>query len=141
VAAAVVGGLWFAVSHTARHVAAGRRHRVLPTGVFSVLPRLAMLQVAVFIGMEVSERLAAGAPLSTIVDHRVLVIGVGVQLLVAGVLAFACHALGRAGAALGRAIAARPAIAARHAVSSPKSQVLPMRLAVAPCGSRGPPLS
>ncbi len=131
IAAAVIGAAWFSAVHIARHFRAPRRRYAL------LWPALPALQVAVFAGMEISERLAAGAPLATVLDHAI--VGVSSQLLVAALLAIAVYLLGRAAAAVGR-LATQP-IRRRPAQSfGPTHRDLPsLRLAVVSCGSRGPP--
>ncbi len=64
--------------------------------------RLWLLQIVTFSGVEVAERLAAGAPLRDIVLGRVLVVGLIVQALVAVVGALLLHVLHRAAAGLAR---------------------------------------
>jgi hypothetical protein len=53
---------------------------------------LAVIQVAGFAAMEITERLAAGAPLSGLLFHHVFLLGLGVQVLVAAVAALVLHA-------------------------------------------------
>lgn len=140
-AAAAVAAAWFAVAHASRHFHAGRsRTRLAPSGptTFAVL---AGLQIGVFVGMEIIERLAAGAPVATVLDHHILVIGLAVQLLVAGALTVATLALGRAAEAIGRAWVERADVATSRLTWFAPEQRWPVSLAVVPCGSRGPPTS
>jgi hypothetical protein len=51
----------------------------------TVAARLVGLQVLGFAGMEVTERLAAGAPVASLLQHDAFLIGVLVQILVAGI--------------------------------------------------------
>ncbi|HZN15469.1 MAG TPA: hypothetical protein VFB78_14450 [Acidimicrobiales bacterium] len=141
IGAAIVGGAWFVATHAARHFRAGRRRQPFRTDIAGLFPRLALLQIAVFIGMEMSERAAVGAPLSTVLDHRILLIGVSVQLAVALLLAAASHALGRAAHTVGGHFAERDARPRAVLSFIPPVALAPRLLAVAPCGSRGPPLS
>jgi hypothetical protein len=107
-----------------------------------VARRLAILQLLGFVAMEVAERLLAGAPLSSLWSHDVVVFGLGAQLVVAALLAMALVGLGRAAVAVVRTLAAR-----RVAVTRPASARLPLRLArprprllAGAFGLRGPPL-
>jgi hypothetical protein len=139
VAAAVLAAVWVALSHVGDHMTATRRRRTAPA---MSLSRLALMQVVLFVGMEVSERLSAHAPLATLLDRRVLVIGVAVQLVTAFVLALALGLLIRAGVSLARAANRLEVVASDRCVEVALAVVSPVRLlAVAPCGSRGPPLS
>lgn len=141
VSAAVVSALWFGIIHLRRHVGAGRSGVRLVERAGLTFAALAILQLSVFVGMEVSERIAAGAPIATVLDHHVLVIGVGIQLLVAAALTVTSVLLGRLGHAIGRTVGALPiARAATSAWTAPEQQ-WPPTLAVVPCGSRGPPTS
>jgi hypothetical protein len=107
-----------------------------------LLPRLSVLQVAIFIVQEGLERLLAGAPIATMVHDDILVIGVVLQLAVAAVIALVLALLGRVAEAVGRAIA--PACS-----SLPRDPDLPFRDAVLPAsvlfrgahGGRAPPSS
>jgi hypothetical protein len=49
----------------------------------SLVSRLAILQVLAFGAMEVTERVAAGVPVGSLLSHHVFALGVAVQLLVA----------------------------------------------------------
>lgn len=98
-----------------------------------------MLQVAVFLGMEASERIAARVPVETLADN--LALGLTAQVVVAALLALGMHLLGRTAAAIGRVLMARPRQPRGASfVLSPLAGPV-TRLAVVPCGSRGPPLS
>ena len=133
IAAAVIGAAWFTVVHATRHFRSpDRRHALL-------WPALPALQVAVFVGMEISERLAAGAPLATILDHAI--VGLASQLLVATVLAVAVYFLGRAAAAVGRLVSVPPPLRPAQFFGPARRTIPAVRLAVVPCGSRGPPYS
>jgi len=61
--------------------------------VHEVLPRLALAQAGAFVGMELLERLVAGAPITTVLTHGLLPIGVAVQLALAAVVALVVRAL------------------------------------------------
>jgi hypothetical protein len=133
IGAAVIGAAWFTVGHIARHF------RGDTTRASVSWPALPALQLAVFIGMETSERVAAGVPLATILDHAL--VGIASQLLVAALLTLAMYLLGRGALAVGRYLAVRPRPVPRTAfIPVPFSAPL-VHLAVVPCGSRGPPSS
>jgi hypothetical protein len=138
VAAAIVAALWFATGHVARHVRAGRRRDPIGPGV--TFAGLAALQLAVFGGMEIVERVAVGAPVSTVLDHRILVVGCAVQLAVAALLTRATSLLGRVAEAIGRAFAARPARRTSAHVAGAVQRFV-ATLTVVSCGSRAPPAS
>ena len=140
-AAAGVGVIWFAVHHAAGHVLAGRQRRPFTHDLRQNFVALAALQLATFAGMEVIERAASGAPLTSLLDQHVLVVGLGVQLLVAAALALASHLLARGAHALGRALAAEALASRRLAATPVPPQRWPFALAVVPCGTRGPPSS
>jgi hypothetical protein len=143
-AAAAVAGVWFVVAHVRHHFAVGRRLRPRATNQGSVplFAELAVIQVAVFAGMEVIERITAGAPMHSLLDRHLLIVGLGSQLVVAAGLALVSWALGRAAAAAGQFFAGVALIAPRTArVVIPTRPWWPRSLAVVPCGTRGPPLS
>lgn len=114
VAAAIVFGVLAAVTVAVDHFRRGLRHQ-RPTPVHQDLGglgwRLALLQPAIYLVHEVLERLVVGAPLSGLLDHRLLLTGVAVQVLVAVGVAAVLTLLGRAAEAAGRALrrAPRPA--------------------------------
>ena len=89
--------------------------------------------------MEVSERVAAGAPVATIFDHAA--VGLASQLFVAALLTVAVYLIGRGAAAAGRLFLPIPPEDRRDAFAVAPLDFLPVRLAILPCGSRGPPLS
>jgi hypothetical protein len=140
IAAAGVGAVWFALSHGARHISAGRSRRRLTHGAAPTMVALTSLQVSVFIGMEITERLASGVSVATVLDHHILAIGLAVQIVVAVGLTLGIFALGRAAHAIGRWATPRPLAPASGRVSwSTPAQRWPSALPVVPCGSRGPP--
>jgi hypothetical protein len=145
IASAAVLGLIAAV----RTVAGSFRHGLAmtePVGTVDrflhILPRLSVLQVAIFIVQEGLERLLAGAPIATVLHDDILVFGVVVQLAVAAVIALVLTLLGRVADAVGRAIA--PARSSLRRDSD-----LPLHEAVLPAsvlfrgahGGRAPPPS
>jgi hypothetical protein len=133
IAAALIGAAWFAIHHVVRHFRAPRRDHAL------LWPALPALQIAVFVGMEVSERLVAGVPLATILNHAA--VGLASQLLVATLLAVAMYFLGRVAAAVGRLVSLPPRLRPARFFGPAARTVPALRLAVVPCGSRGPPYS
>jgi hypothetical protein len=105
--------------------------------------RLALLQVTIYLLQEVIERTAAGVPLVSPIDGRLLLTGVVVQLLVATVLALGLTWAGRvaevAGRALRRRLPHRPD--PRPARPRPTGWVRPAILLAAGLGGRAPPAS
>src|SRR5215210_75144 len=69
-----------------------------------LFPRLWLLQGMTFVGVEVAERLVAGAPLGDVLLGRLLLVGLLVQALAAGVGAVLLHVLHRAAAGLARLV-------------------------------------
>lgn len=109
-----------------------------------VATRLIPLQVLAFMGMETAERVASGAPLSGLLDHHVLVVGLAFQVItaVAGAVVLTCldRAVGRAVSAIRR----RPASArsrVREFAGPLATLALPTRLLAGATGVRGPPRS
>jgi hypothetical protein len=137
-----------AVALLAGAVAAGSHvtHAVRRRGPLS-LPRaglrLAALQMVVFTMMETSERVAVDQPVTSLFDHRVLLLGLVVQVAVAAVLVQVLRLLGRAAVAVTGAVATRWSPAAAPAVSLSRTAPALVRDAVVgrPCGSRAPPLA
>jgi hypothetical protein len=104
--------------------------------------RLWLLQGVAFAGVEVAERLVAGAPLRDDLLGRVLVVGLILQALVAVVGALLLHVLHRAAAGLARLVrwprtASPPTVVPSLArLSGPRSAML-----AGATGLRGPPLA
>jgi hypothetical protein len=140
---AVLGGLWFAADHVVRLFLAGRRALPTPTAPADLKPVLRVLQITLFVALEVGERAAAGVPLSSILGHRVFVLGVLLQLVIAPALAALVGVLGAAARAAGRATRGEPFLALpgvgalRVFHAAPSIAGAPSL----PCGIRGPPLS
>jgi hypothetical protein len=106
-------------------------------------PRLWILQGATFAGMEVVERLVAGASLGDALLGRVLLVGLVVQALAAVVGALLLHALHRAAASLARLLGSHRTASAPRIIPSlapclndPRSPLL-----AGAAGLRGPPLA
>jgi hypothetical protein len=93
----------------ARHFQAGLRTGDRPAGepLARLTVRLALLQVTIYLVQELIERAAAGVPLGGPVDGRLLLTGIAVQLLVAGVLALGLAWAGRVAEVAGRALRRR----------------------------------
>jgi hypothetical protein len=141
VAAGVIAAVWFAAGHVHRHFAAGRSgQRVATPDILTLTARLAGLQAVLFLGMEVSERIAARAPVETVLHHRLLTVGLTIQVVVGALLALATRALACVAIAVGRVMRPEAMPRASFAIAAPV-QLWPVPLAVAPCGSRGPPSS
>jgi hypothetical protein len=138
VAVALLAGAVAACSHMAHAV----RHAE-PLSLPRAGLRLAGLQMVVFTMMETSERVAVDQPLTSLFDHRVLLLGLVVQVAVAAVLVQVLRLLGRAAVAVAGAVATRWSPAAPPVVSLSWTAPQPVRDAVVgrPCGSRAPPLA
>ena len=107
-----------------------------------LFPRLWLLQGLTFAGVEVVERLIAGAPLGVLLG-RVLLVGLLVQALAAAVGAALLHALHRAAASLARLVGSPGTASAPRIIPSlapclndPRSPLL-----AGAAGLRGPPLA
>jgi len=103
--------------------------------------RLALFQAFAFTTMEATERITAGAPLSGLLHHGLLPVGLAIQVTVALVLALSIRWLLRladAVVALLGSTAAPRRVAAR--VVGPRSAAVPLRrIARSATGLRGPP--
>jgi hypothetical protein len=105
---------------------------------------MALLQVAAFLGMEVAERLFAGAEVADLLSGHLLLVGLAVQILSALSGALLLHWLDRA---VGRVVLALrgPPLAARRSLLHllpPQEVVAPRSLMLAgAAGVRGPPIS
>ena len=106
-----------------------------------LFPRLWLLQGLTFAGVEVAERLVAGAPLGVLLG-RVLLVGLLVQALAAVVGAVLLHVLHRAAAGLARLVGSPATASAPRIIPSlapclngPRSSLL-----AGAAGLRGPPL-
>ncbi|MGH9187314.1 MAG: hypothetical protein ACRD0U_16105 [Acidimicrobiales bacterium] len=98
---AVLGGLWAFGRHASHQFRVGTRGHPGHAGLgFS--SRLAAAQVAIFVAMEVVERLASADPVLSLLDLRVVTAGVVVQVLVALGFARLVAWLGCAAAAVAR---------------------------------------
>lgn len=106
-----------------------------------LFPRLWLLQGATFAGMEVAERLVAGAPL--VLLGRVLLVGLLVQALAAVVGAVLLHVLHRAAASLARLVGSPGTASPPRTIPSlaPCLNGLRSPLLAGAAGLRGPPLA
>jgi hypothetical protein len=118
------------------------RARGIPehTGPGSLAVRLAGLQVLGFLALEVTERVAAGAPVSSVLAHHVLVLGLLIQVVMAASAALLLSLFARAAGALARALMrARFPRPARRAFPRPTLMVLRPALVTGSVGPRSPP--
>src|SRR5205807_3002863 len=109
-----------------------------PAGPGVTFAGLAALQLAVFGGMEVFERIAARVPVGTVLDHRILLVGCAVQVAVAAIITVATVLLGRVAEAIGRALAPRSAYRGSPRAVAPLLSFV-ATVAVTSCRSRAPP--
>jgi hypothetical protein len=143
VKAAVVLGLSAVGSLLLVRSGAAKRGEPLPVAPLSSLVlRLSVVQIVAFSAMEVTERVAAGAPLSGLLGHHVFLFGLALQFLAAFVGALVLLWVGRAADAIGRALRSldlpRPATVGEH----PHPIFLPVAAGLAgAAGVRGPPSS
>lgn len=141
VVAAALGAAWFGVDHLRASFRSGRAHQPAPPRTWAGLTReLVVLQLLLFAGMEVLERLWTGVPLTSLLAHHVFFLGAAAQLLVAPLLALAFWVAGLGARAVGQALAGieRLPMPAAILVARPADAFVP-RLAVAAVGIRGPP--
>jgi hypothetical protein len=132
--AAVLAGIAAAILGAAR-----ARSRTGPLGVRGTTLRLAVLQVAGYILLEVLERLLAGHPLGHLT--AALLLGIPLQVLVAAVGGLVLSLVARAAQALARALGRRPTRRLQPAPLRPfpVERALPHRPFPAPRVIRGPP--
>jgi len=140
---AALGGLWFVIDHAVRLFRAGRLATPTPVSPADLKLQLRVLQVTLFVALEIGERVAAGVPLSTILGQRVFLLGILFQLVIAPVLAIAVGVIGAAARAVGRATGGERFLAAPGITSLQWAYATPHTSGVpsTPCGIRGPPLS
>jgi hypothetical protein len=143
IAAAIVLGLASLGATLARSFRAGLRPegRPAPEPPERLVARLALLQITIYLVQELIERAAAGVPLGGPVHGRLLLTGIAVQLLVAGVLALGLAWAGRVAEVAGRALRRRRLQRAdrRPAILRPAGWVRPAILLAAGLGGRAPP--
>lgn len=107
-----------------------------------VVPRVSTLvgwQVAMFAGVEVLERLAAGAPVSELVHGHEFAIGLGLQVVIAAAVVVALQAVERLGARVAGGLSSTAPPARRHVERPAPSAARRSLAAVARPGSRAPP--
>jgi hypothetical protein len=105
-----------------------------------VAAQLAGFQVAIYLVQETLERLEVGIPAHALLDGRLLVTGVIVQMAIAVVLAVLLTVVGRVAEAVGRALRPRPRRV--EPTDLPVVDLVmgwPSRLLAAGLGSRAPP--
>jgi hypothetical protein len=121
---------------------AGARGQTTTPKVGSLIRKLATLQVLGFVGLEVVERLASGTSLAGLLSHRLLAVGVVVQVLVAAASALAMRWLHRAAVVIGATLVQRPTLGVMSPRVRPTRTSPPLRLTLAgAAGLRSPPIS
>jgi hypothetical protein len=144
IAAASVLGLASLAATLGRRVRAGLlASRPQPSDRLGrVAGQLAGFQLAIYLVQETLERLEVGIPAHALLDGRLLVTGVAVQMAIAVVLAVLLAVVGRVAEAVGRALRPRPRRA--EPTGLPVVDLVvgwPSRLLAAGLGSRAPPRS
>lgn len=141
IATAVAVGVWSAAVLVLRRFRDGDREPLPDRGLVRSARRLAILQVTLFVCLEVGERLAAGAPLRGLIGHDLLPLGLVLQVLVALGLALMLRALATVVEIVARALEApRPRPLRAWPLPTPALQPSPLLLAGG-WGTRGPPSS
>ena len=142
IAAATVLGLASLASTLLRRFRAGLRPgRAQPSqSVACLAAQLAGLQLAIYLVQEVLERLEVGVPAAALLNGRLLMVGIAVQVVIAVGLAVLLAVAGRVAEAAGRALHGSP----RRPQPVPGRMVAlvagwPSRLLAAGLGSRAPP--
>ena len=125
------------VGASIRSAHSGRQPRA---GYLGGLLRLAPLQVAAFIGVEVVERASSGASLAEILTDRVILIGLFVQVLVALVSCLILLLVSHAVVRLVRSVAIPEARVAIPPIAV-DNDLLPLDLSRVAWSLRGPPLT
>jgi hypothetical protein len=140
IATAVVFGAVSVIGTVVRHARLGAAKLAHATTAWeryrSSAIRLVALQSAVFVVQEILERMHVGAPVSGLFHGGILLAGLAVQILIAAALAVVLSWLGRAGEAIGRALAPAPARRVRRARLAWPAAAIPVR--VAPHDPRNP---
>jgi hypothetical protein len=107
VPAALILGIFAALSTVIRHLGGHRENSVDRWTWGRTIETLGLLQCAVFLTQETVERVAVGAPLGTLFHDHVLPIGLLVQVGVAVVVTVVLFALGRTVEAVAAALSRR----------------------------------
>jgi hypothetical protein len=145
IAAAVVLGLASLATALRRRFRAGRlAGRPEPGERLGIVAgQLAGFQIAIYLVQETLERLEAGIPAHALLDGRLLVTGVIIQMAIALALAVLLTLAGRAAEAVGRALRGPARHLERTGQPLPDLVVVawPSRLLAAGLGSRAPPRS
>jgi len=144
IAAGLVLGLVSLATTLLRHFRAG----LLPgrprpgQALGRLVAQLAGFQLAIYLVQEVLERVAVGAPLASLLDGRLLGVGVVVQVAIAVALAVLLCTAGAAAEAAGRALRRLHRRPERSGRPVPGTVVAwPSRLLAGGHGSRAPPAS
>jgi hypothetical protein len=124
-----------------RQVRAALRREPEPlAGPRALALRLTLLQVVGFLALEATERLAAGSPLSSLLTHHVLVLGLLVQVLIAGIVALLLSFFARAVRAVVGALTRTPVPRFVLSFPAPRVPFVPRPALVGgPASPRGPP--
>ena len=106
----------------------------------SLFRALALVQAGMFVGMEIAERLAAGAPVAEVFSHGILVLGIAMELILAfgaTVLIGLLHRAGEAAASLetGSPLRLRP----ESVVRDPSPRFVPLEIHRGVAAPRAPP--
>jgi hypothetical protein len=108
-----------------------------------IAARLSLLQVMAFIAMEVTERLVVGAPVAHLFHHRLFLMGLALQLIVASggalLLLWFCRTAERVAEALGRPLLPRPRPALLRTIRIEIQAIPPVDPVRDGVGLRGPP--
>jgi hypothetical protein len=111
----------------------------------AIAARLSLLQVTAFIAMEVTERLVVGAPVAHLFHHRLFLMGLAVQLIVASggalLLLWFSRTAERVAEALGRPLLPRPRPAVLRTIRIELEAIPPVDPVRDGVGLRGPPPS
>jgi hypothetical protein len=111
----------------------------------AIAARLSLLQVTAFIAMEVTERLVVGVPVAHLFHHRLFLMGLAVQLIVASggalLLLWFSRTAERVAEALGRPLLPRPRPAVLRTIRIELEAIPPVDPVRDGVGLRGPPPS
>jgi hypothetical protein len=111
----------------------------------AIAARLSLLQVMAFIAMEVTERLVVGAPVAHLFHHRLFLMGLALQLIVASagalLLLWFSRTAERVAEALGRPLLPRPRRAILRTIRIEIQAISPVDPVRDGVGLRGPPPS
>jgi hypothetical protein len=111
----------------------------------AIAARLSLLQVMAFIAMEVTERLVVGAPVAHLFHHRLFLMGLALQLIVASagalLLLWFSRTAERVAEALGRPLLPRPRRAVLGTIRVEIQAIPPVDPVRDGVGLRGPPPS